>query len=151
MTVDLHSHTTISDGVLEPRDLVRAAARAGITVLSGTDHDTVEAVTECTDESERLGIRVIPGVEISSFVADPTEPDPAKAERNLHVLGYFSPGSVSGLFEWQMERRKMIGFTFVEILRRLAIPCRADFWKPWLAIDSRFRKKAAAGSLLPTR
>jgi predicted metal-dependent phosphoesterase TrpH len=119
LSVDLHSHTTISDGVLAPRDLVRAAARAGITVLSVTDHDTVEAVSESIDEAAHHGIRVIPGVEISSFVADPTEPDPEKAERNLHVLAYFAPASLPLLFDWQAERRRARDERLDHMLARL--------------------------------
>jgi predicted metal-dependent phosphoesterase TrpH len=111
LTVDLHSHTTISDGSLEPRELVRAAKAAGVHVLSVTDHDTVEAMEECLDEAEKQGIRVLPGIEISSFVEGPggaggREGPHAPVEKNLHVLGYFAKEHLPLLLGWQAERRR---------------------------------------------
>lgn len=119
MTVDLHSHTTISDGSLEPRDLVRAAKAAGVRVLAVTDHDTVEAIEECLDEGEKLGVRVLPGIEISSYVQDPLVDGP-KGEKNLHVLGYFSRDRLSGLLQWQEERRLAREARLDRMLERLA-------------------------------
>ena len=115
MSVDLHSHTTMSDGALEPRELVRAARQAGLSVLAVTDHDTVEAIAESIEEGEALGVRVIPGIEISSFV-------PASdgvPERNLHVLGFFSRERVAGLLEWQLERRRARDKRLDDMLARL--------------------------------
>ncbi|MBI3724132.1 PHP domain-containing protein [bacterium] len=120
MTVDLHTHTTISDGKLDPRDLVRAAARAGIRVLAVTDHDTTEAMEECLDEGRKLGLQVVPGIEISSFTHDPAAKDPAHAERNLHVLAYFSPERLSAIFEWQNERRAAREERLDRMIERLA-------------------------------
>ena len=78
MTVDLHSHTTRSDGRVAPRDLIRLAKAQGVDVLAVTDHDTVEAIPECLEEGKAQGVRVIPGIEMSS-----------RFEGNdVHVLGY---------------------------------------------------------------
>ncbi|MEZ0227630.1 MAG: PHP domain-containing protein [Planctomycetota bacterium] len=128
MTVDLHSHTTISDGSLEPRELVRAAKAAGVHVLSITDHDTVEAIEECVDEGARIGVRVVPGIEISSFVQDPRIDGPT-GEHNLHVLGYFAKDQLSGLLDWQAERRRARDERLDRMLERLAeigCPLRRD-------------------------
>ncbi len=123
VTVDLHSHTTISDGSLEPRELVRAAKQAGVTVLAVTDHDTVEAVAECVDEAEKQGVRLVPGIEISSYVPNDGP------EINLHVLGYFAAEQLSGLLEWQDERRRAREERLDRMLGRLAelgLPLRKE-------------------------
>jgi len=77
--VDLHSHTNYSDGFHSPEELVHKAKDAEIDILSITDHDSVNAIEEATKIGEKLGIEIIPGVEISS--------DLRGAE--VHILGYF--------------------------------------------------------------
>jgi len=77
--VDLHSHTNYSDGFHSPEELVHKAKDAGIDILSITDHDSVNGIEEATKIGEKLGIEIIPGVEISS--------DLRGAE--VHILGYF--------------------------------------------------------------
>ncbi len=77
--VDLHSHTNYSDGFHSPEELVHKAKDAGIDILSITDHDSVNAIEEATKIGEKLGVEIIPGVEISS--------DLRGAE--VHILGYF--------------------------------------------------------------
>ncbi|MEN8144052.1 MAG: PHP domain-containing protein [Gemmatimonadota bacterium] len=79
---DLHLHSTASDGVLEPHAVVQAAASAGVTALSLTDHDTVAGLDEAAAECERLGMRYISGSEISA-----NEPGVS-----IHLLAYgFDP------------------------------------------------------------
>jgi predicted metal-dependent phosphoesterase TrpH len=65
MTVDLHAHSTASDGSDSPADLVRLAAECGLTSLALTDHDTQEGIAAATAEAERWGLELIPGVELS--------------------------------------------------------------------------------------
>jgi len=65
LIVDLHTHTTASDGTLTPAELVRLAAGEGLVGVAVTDHDTVDGVAEAAAMGERLGVKVIPGVEIS--------------------------------------------------------------------------------------
>jgi predicted metal-dependent phosphoesterase TrpH len=77
--VDLHSHTTASDGGLSPEDLVVRAASLGIEVLAITDHDTTEGLPAALAEAQRHDITLVPGVEIST-VSDQEE---------IHLLGYF--------------------------------------------------------------
>jgi predicted metal-dependent phosphoesterase TrpH len=77
--VDLHSHSICSDGTQTPAELVQEAKRRGLAFLSVTDHDTIEGLPEAKFEGERLGVTIIPGLELS-------------AERNgheAHILGYF--------------------------------------------------------------
>src|SRR5438552_934593 len=75
---DLHSHTTCSDGFTPPRELIREARAAGLDVLAVTDHDTVEALPECLDEAGSAGLRILPGIEMSSLFEG----------KDVHILGY---------------------------------------------------------------
>jgi hypothetical protein len=77
--IDLHSHTTASDGQYAPADQVALAAKAGVTVLAVTDHDTVEGIAAATTAAKAVGVRLIPGIEISII----------HNRRELHVLGHF--------------------------------------------------------------
>lgn len=77
--IDLHSHTTASDGRLTPEALVQAAAGAGITVLAVTDHDTVAGLAAATAAATQHGLRLVPGIEITTL----------HHGREIHVLGHF--------------------------------------------------------------
>ena len=77
--IDLHLHTTASDGRLSPAELVRRAHLAGLTVMSVTDHDTVAALPEARARAEDAGLTFIDGIEVTAV----------HAERDVHVLGYF--------------------------------------------------------------
>ena len=76
--IDLHLHTTHSDGSLSPTDVLRLAHKAGVTALAITDHDIVTGIPEAIAAGAELGIEIIPGVEISSRVGN----------SELHILGY---------------------------------------------------------------
>lgn len=77
--VDLHLHTTFSDGSLTPTAVVALAKKANVTALAITDHDIMDGLPEAIQAGAELGIEVIPGVEISSRYGD----------SELHMLGYF--------------------------------------------------------------
>jgi 3',5'-nucleoside bisphosphate phosphatase len=68
-SVDLHAHTTASDGAATPTALVETAHRIGLAAIAVTDHDTVGGVREATAAGERAGLRVVPGVELSAVDA----------------------------------------------------------------------------------
>ncbi len=68
--VDLHTHSTASDGTLAPEGVIEAAQRCGLTALALTDHDTIDGVPAARVAGERLGVRVIAGVELSAFQED---------------------------------------------------------------------------------
>lgn len=80
MYVDLHSHTTVSDGVLSPEELVRLAVERGLKYLAITDHDATEAIEPALEAAKSYpSFTIIPGVEMST--------DVTKGE--VHLLGYF--------------------------------------------------------------
>jgi predicted metal-dependent phosphoesterase TrpH len=83
-TVDLHTHTLRSDGVLQPVELVRAAAEAGVTTLSITDHDTLAAYRELVlGRAMPAPVELIPGVEINALAKGIP-----LADGELHILGF---------------------------------------------------------------
>jgi 3',5'-nucleoside bisphosphate phosphatase len=75
--VDLHSHSTASDGSCAPADVVREAQRHGLAAIALTDHDTTEGLAEAVAEGQRIGVRVVPGVELSAV----------EEELETHILG----------------------------------------------------------------
>ena len=77
--IDLHLHTTASDGVMTPSELVRYAKAKGLRAIAITDHDTIEGLEEGLSEGERIGFEVIPGLEISV----------KHSPGSMHLLGYF--------------------------------------------------------------
>lgn len=68
--VDLHTHSTASDGILPPDQVIEAAGRCGLKALALTDHDTIAGLPAAREAGQRLGIRVIAGVELSAFYED---------------------------------------------------------------------------------
>jgi len=66
--IDLHAHSNASDGSDSPADFARLAASAGLAAVALTDHDTVEGLAEATEEADRLGLRLVPGCELSCEV-----------------------------------------------------------------------------------
>jgi 3',5'-nucleoside bisphosphate phosphatase len=79
---DLQSHSTHSDGALAAAEVVERAAQAGVELLALSDHDTISGVAEAVAAGERLGVRVVPAVEISAV------DEGAPIGRELHILGY---------------------------------------------------------------
>jgi len=76
--IDLHLHTTHSDGSLRPSDVLTLAKEANVSALAITDHDITTGIPEALAAGAELGIEVIPGVEVSSF----------DGNSELHILGY---------------------------------------------------------------
>lgn len=76
--IDLHTHSLKSDGAQTPADVVRTAHAAGLSAMALSDHDNIDGVREAMAEGEKLGIEVIPAVELS-----------AQVDTELHILGYF--------------------------------------------------------------
>lgn len=66
--IDLHTHSTASDGSLTPTELARAGKAAGLTVMALTDHDCAKGLDEFLAETEQIGIRGVPGIELSAEV-----------------------------------------------------------------------------------
>jgi predicted metal-dependent phosphoesterase TrpH len=97
--VDLHSHTTASDGYLDAATLVREAWTAGIRTLAVTDHDTVAAIGPARDAAAAFGLTLVTGIEITAI----------DGGRDVHVLGYFfdpdAPALARCLAAQRMARR----------------------------------------------
>ena len=82
--IDLHTHTNHSDGFFTPAQLIDKAREKNIDILSITDHDNLAAIEEAVEYGKKVGMEIIPGVEISSDILD----------REIHILGYFvEPGN----------------------------------------------------------
>ncbi|HEX2769698.1 MAG TPA: PHP domain-containing protein [Geobacteraceae bacterium] len=77
--VDLHLHSCYSDGLHPPAELVRMAAEKGMRAIAITDHDSVDGIDEALEAAERLGVEVIPGVELTVAF---------RGYRDVHLLGY---------------------------------------------------------------
>ena len=78
--VDLHSHTTASDGSLSARELVREAVKHGVRVLAVTDNDSTEGLADALDEAAKHPpLTIVPGIEINTDVEG----------GEIHILGYF--------------------------------------------------------------
>lgn len=88
--IDLHSHTSASDGQYAPREQVALAAKAGVKVLAVTDHDTVAGLAEARETAASLGVELISGLEVSC----------AHNRREVHVLGHFVDPSNAALLAY---------------------------------------------------
>ncbi len=95
--IDLHIHTTESDGTCTPAEVVRLAKAAGLRAIAVTDHDTAAGYPEAAAEGERLAVEVVPGIEISTELRGP-----------VHILGYFIDPHAPALepvLEWVIRDR----------------------------------------------
>jgi predicted metal-dependent phosphoesterase TrpH len=113
--VDLHLHTTASDGRLTAAQLVEAAASARLRVMAVTDHDTTAAVREVRTLADARGIVAISGIEITAV----------QAERDVHVLGYFldpDDPQLSAFLATQREARLARVRAIAERLASLGMP-----------------------------
>jgi 3',5'-nucleoside bisphosphate phosphatase len=96
--IDLHTHTTVSDGGDSPTELVQKAAAAGLDTIAVTDHDNDAGCDEAVAEGDRAGVEVVRGVEISCDVEDLRERGFTPTARpTMHLLGYFIPSGENGL------------------------------------------------------
>jgi len=138
MRIDLHLHSTASDGTLTPSELVQAAVAARLDVIALTDHDTVAGVPAALDAAAGLPIEVIPGIEVSSTLDG----------REIHILGYrvdtgsdellthtdrartLRQGRILGMIDRLAEQDIEVPF---EIVLELAGPERETLGRPHLA------------------
>ena len=118
--IDLHTHTTYSDGSQSPTDLVKEAAGLGLSALAVTDHDTVDGLAEAMEAGERYGIEVVPGIEIN------LEHDRV----TMDMLGYFLAGMPTA--ELQQELAELRAYRaernarMLERLAELGLPLDED-------------------------
>jgi len=113
--IDLHLHTTASDGLLAPAALVSRAAAAGLRIIAVTDHDTVGGLSEAIDIGRTLDVRVVAGIEITAVEEDD----------DVHVLGYFidpANATLAAFLKEQREDRTRRVREMGERLRSLGVP-----------------------------
>lgn len=117
--IDLHTHSTASDGTLPPAELMRAAKEAGLSAIALTDHDTLEGLPEARAEAERLGLELVPGCELSlEYAGLPT-----------HMLALFvdSPsGAVAAELDRVKQARVSRNEQMVEKLRTVGVHLDMD-------------------------
>lgn len=108
--IDLHIHTTASDGTYTPGNMVKLAKHVGLSAVAITDHDTIDGVDEAIDMARKINMELVPGVEISVGETD-----------NIHILGHFidhtNPDMVNlmeNLKQSRLERNKAM----IELLRK---------------------------------
>jgi hypothetical protein len=94
--IDLHTHTTASDGRCTPSELVARASQAGVRVLGVTDHDTVAGLAEAAAACAAADIEFVPGIEITAVLD----------EADVHVLGYFLDSRSPELAAFLSEQRR---------------------------------------------
>jgi predicted metal-dependent phosphoesterase TrpH len=117
--IDLHLHTTSSDGALAPAALVARAVAAGIRTLAVTDHDTINGLDEASAAAVADGVTFVNGIEITAV----------EDGRDVHVLGYFFDPSDRGLGEFLEAQRADRVRRVREIASRLAdlgVPVAVD-------------------------
>ncbi|MBI5243553.1 MAG: PHP domain-containing protein [Elusimicrobia bacterium] len=111
--IDLHAHSSYSDGTNTPAEVVRLAKGRGVELFALTDHDSVSGLKEAAGEAKRSALRFLRGVEINT-----------REEDNLHVLGYGvdadAPGFEGALAEFRSRRQARIA-AMVEKLRALGV------------------------------
>lgn len=116
---DLHLHSTYSDGVLSPYELIKKAKEANLRIISITDHDNVNAIDDAIGIGEEFGVEVIPGVELSVNLED----------KEVHILGYFVdhkyPAFLEHLSMFRRERLRRAE-RIVEKLNNLNVPLKLE-------------------------
>ncbi|MBV9268563.1 MAG: PHP domain-containing protein [Acidobacteriaceae bacterium] len=120
--IDLHCHTTCSDGTSTPAGLICEAAAAGIEAIAVTDHDTIAGYAPAAEAGRRMGIEVICGVELS---CKPSAEQMGPRLPSVHILGYFLQGEPEPGFRYwlsEMQRsRQARNFALIARLRDLGV------------------------------
>jgi predicted metal-dependent phosphoesterase TrpH len=113
--VDLHIHTTASDGVYTPLKVVQEAVARGLTAIAITDHDTVGGIDEALEAAKGTALEVIPGIELSA----------ERGSEETHILGYYldhHDESLQKRLEILRHSRRQRARRMVERLARLGVP-----------------------------
>src|SRR5262249_32253528 len=117
--IDLHAHTTASDGSLTPTELVALAQDSGLSALGVTDHDTVGGLAEATEAARGAGLELVPGVELSV--------DYPRGQ--FHLLGYFVEFTREPLLErlqYLQDYRFRRNEKMVELMQQHGLPITMD-------------------------
>ena len=108
--IDLHSHTTASDGEHSPETLLALARAAGVTVLAVTDHDTVAGLARAAAAAEVEGLGFVPGIEVSATASG----------REVHILGHFVDAKETGLARYSDRLREERAVRMGRMVERMA-------------------------------
>jgi predicted metal-dependent phosphoesterase TrpH len=138
--IDLHSHTTASDGEHDPAELVRLAHEAKVTTLAVTDHDTVAGLPACAAAARPLGVTLVSGIEITAFLH----------RREVHVLGHFvdpTEARLAGFAAKLKVERENRMIAMVEKMKGLGFPVSMDQVRA-LAGDTHFARPHLARVLV---
>jgi predicted metal-dependent phosphoesterase TrpH len=114
MSLDLHIHSTFSDGTLRPDQIVKLALKKGLSAISITDHDTTEGVGPALESGSQLGIEVVSGIELSIM----------HGEQHMHLLGYCFDHNNKALSQTLLEiqnARIVRNMAIIERLQKLGI------------------------------
>lgn len=128
LTGDLHCHTKKSDGSVEPCEVVKLAARLGLSCIAITDHDTMDGVPEAQQQSKISGVKVIPGIEVSTY--------DYKHDKKAHILCYM-PSDPQPLIEFCSETLRRRTKASLEMIEKV---------KTRYPVDVETVKKYANGS-----
>jgi len=146
-TVDLHAHSTRSDGVMAPAALVRAVAAAGVRAFSLTDHDTLAGYRELAVTPLPDGLTLIPGVEINALVTR----DMGLWEWELHILGFGmdpSDEAFEGVLATQRSARRVRFDRTVGLLREIGLPIDAQVDALDVGVDDAIGRPTIARALI---
>lgn len=116
--IDLHVHTTASDGTLSPDQVVKLAAEQGLQAIAITDHDTAHGYPAAAQAGRELGLEVVPGIEIST-----------KFTGAVHILGYYidpAAQALQAVLDWIVEDRDKRNRKMAELMAADGIPISYD-------------------------
>ena len=112
--IDLHVHTTASDGTVSPAGAVKLAHETGLAAIAITDHDTVSGYAEAAEAGEKYGVEVVPGIEIST-----------KYGRAVHILGYYidpNTEKIAPVLDWVVHDRDERNRKMAELMAADGLP-----------------------------
>lgn len=119
--IDLHVHTTASDGTFTPTEAVKLAAENGLRAIAVTDHDTILGCEEAISAGKELGVEVIPGLEIST-----------KFQGAVHILGYCMDTAspvLTTVMEWEVKDRDERNIRVCELMAADGLPVTYDMMR----------------------
>ncbi len=124
--IDLHVHTTASDGTCAPAEVVARAKEANLAAIAITDHDGIGGYKEAAEAGKKLGVEIVPGIEISTKFFAPDR------GFSVHILGYYidvdSP-ELTPVLEWVVKDRDERNSRMVELMRADGLPITYDYMR----------------------
>ena len=129
--IDLHAHSSVSDGTQPPAEVVASAAAAGLAVVALTDHDTTAGWSAAIEAAERLGVQLVPGMEVSC----------ASSGISVHLLSYLHDPGFAGLLDEVELARDSREWRARQIVEKLS----ADVALTWDDVQAQLTEGATIG------